>query len=241
VLVAANAIFGDQPHEHAMNLLTVRAIVPALALVCAIELHGQTYETGRTYRFTLNLGASKTARVLGSDSTSLFVIAHNDTDAEFIPYSQIALAEEVRRRDNMITFSGIGLFIGTIAPTYYRRIDDGVMLGGGPRYHNYSKRLGGLIEARIYTAENAPYGFYFAPNIGFLPDFQYPFADGDYPDDAITAGIVLGWQWFTSYRFGLGFGFSFDGVFALENENADRDVDPIGPLVMYRGDIAYAW
>ena len=58
------------------------ALVTAALLMLPGALVAQTYDVGRTYRFTLASGDEMTARVLARDSSGLSVVPISDTDPE---------------------------------------------------------------------------------------------------------------------------------------------------------------
>ena len=194
-------------------------------------------QTGMTYKFLLSVGRTMYARVLSIDSAAMYVLEANDTDPQFVPVHQIVRYSQVAERRNLLTLDPLSFVSDffVVPITYYRRLDDHWMVGGGPRYYRPSDRFGFLLDARYFTAGNAPRGFYVGPNAGFVPKLPYPY-EGEF--DAITAGVVFGWDWSLSYNLTIGFGISLDGVIAMEPTPSHR---PVLPLLFYRADLGWAW
>lgn len=76
---------------------------------------------------------------------------------------------------------------------------------------------------------------YVGPDAGFVPNLPYRY-EGEF--DAITAGVVFGWDWSLSYNLTIGFGITLDAIIPIEPTLLHRSVLP---LLFYRADLGWLW
>lgn len=158
----------------------------------------------------------------------------------------VSTSEDITPRSNMLIVNPLKFF-WMYNLSYYRRLNEVVVVGGGLQTPTISG-LGGFganAEIRFHPSGKAMRGFYAAPNVSynlFMPTYD------DAPDESVSAfsvGGLLGWQWFPGDDFAIGLGIGVDYYFLGSSFDEEDDQSSIstfnGTLPAIRFDIGYAW
>jgi hypothetical protein len=149
----------------------------------------------------------------------------------------IAEAEDITPRNSMIIINPLK-FLLFYNISYFYKINDGVVIGGGVQMPT-PKDINGFgvnAEARFYPTGKNLRGFYFAPNVSYndLTD------DTDNETASIfSIGGLVGWQWFPGDQFAMGLGIGIDYYFFSGSDEDFNDYDGFAPALRF--DIGYAW
>ena len=156
--------------------------------------------------------------------------------SEAVIISQI---EDITPRSGMIIINPLK-FLLFYNISYFHKINDGVVVGGGIQMPTISgvNGFGANAEVRFYPSGKNLLGFYFAPNISYnhLTD------ENDETISLFSIGGLVGWQWFPGDQFAMGLGIGVDYYFLSdENGGSDDFEDYSGMAPLLRFDIGYAW
>jgi hypothetical protein len=149
----------------------------------------------------------------------------------------IAEAEDITPRNSMIIINPLK-FLLFYNISYFYKINDGVVIGGGVQIPT-PKDINGFgvnAEARFYPKGKNLRGFYFAPNVSYnsLTD------EANDEDASITSvGGLVGWQWFPGDEFAIGLGIGVDYYFFSGSDESFDEYDGFAPALRF--DIGYAW
>lgn len=149
----------------------------------------------------------------------------------------ISETEDITPRENMMVINPLKFFL-FYNLTYYRKIDDTFVIGGGFQLPTL-KEINGVginAELRIHPGKKALRGFYIAPNLSFN---TLSTSETNSTAQAFSIGVLVGWQWFPGSDFAMGLGIGIDHYFLSNSKDAFTSYDGNVPAVRF--DIGYAW
>lgn len=158
-------------------------------------------------------------------------------DTVFTESVIISSSRDITSRESMIAINPLK-FLLFYNISYYHKLNDGLVIGGGIQMPTISgiEGFGVLAEARFYPNGNNLKGFYFAPNISYN-DLT---SNEDNESASITSvGGLVGWQWFPGEQFAMGLGIGADYYFFSGTITDFNDVNGFAPALRF--DIGYAW
>ncbi|RJP64506.1 MAG: hypothetical protein C4539_14365 [Ignavibacteriales bacterium] len=154
-----------------------------------------------------------------------------DSTGKEIVREATVITEDITQRNNMITINPLKFFF-FYNLSFYHSLNNSVALGFGLQTPTI-KGIDGFginTELRFYPKERSLRGFYIAPN------FSYNVLE---EVSIVSAGALLGWQWFPGDDFAIGLGIGLDYYF-FGKEEGDLDYYN-GTAPALRFDIGYAW
>ncbi len=149
----------------------------------------------------------------------------------------IALSEDITTRNNMMIVNPLKFFL-FYNLTYFRKVDESIVLGGGVQFPTI-KGINGFginAELRIHPSKKALRGFYVAPNISYN---NLSTSGSKSSANVFSIGVIAGWQWFVGSDFAIGFGLGIDRYFLSNSKDAFTKYEGNVPAVRF--DIGYAW
>jgi hypothetical protein len=158
----------------------------------------------------------------------------------------ISKSEDITPINNVIVLNPLK-FILYYNLSYYRKINNSLVLGGGLQIPTIKdiKGWGLNLEARLHPSAKGPRGFYVAPN------FSYNSISSTYHDtyntqseqsvSSTSLGVLLGWQWFPGDEFAIGLGIGTDYYFLSTSDKYGLFGSYDGWIPALRFDIGYAW
>ncbi len=159
--------------------------------------------------------------------------------------------EDITPYTDMVNINPLKFFIA-YNMTWYHKIANNAAVGIGAEFGALHENTawGMNAEFRFYPSKKSMHGFYFAPNISYVQatNVDYYFYDGygSYTARTMTAGMLLGWQWFPGSDFSIGLALGADAYIPLNTSHADS-YDLLGGIYgsgvypAIRFDIGYAW
>lgn len=159
--------------------------------------------------------------------------------------TKVSTSEDITPRSNLITINPLKFFL-LYNISYYHRINDVIVIGGGVQTPAISELQGWGIqaEARFHPSRKALRGFYVAPNISYNRLWVSSDDPGEDPTaTAFSVGVLVGWQWFPGDEFAIGLGLGYDRWFLSTNndDETDRFDSFSGGAPALRFDIGYAF
>ena len=149
----------------------------------------------------------------------------------------ITQSEDITPRNDMFVINPLK-FLLFYNLSYFHKINDNVVLGGGIQMPTISgiDGFGFNLEARFYPKGKNLRGFYVAPNIALTH-----LKSGSVGSNPFSVGVLAGWQWFPGDQFAIGFGLGVDyymGNISAHDEDF-HNYDGTAPALRF--DIGYAW
>ncbi|MBA4406140.1 hypothetical protein C0389_02580 [bacterium] len=149
----------------------------------------------------------------------------------------ISETEDITPRENMLIINPLKFFL-FYNLSFYRKIDNALVLGGGFQLPTL-KDINGFgvnAEIRIHPGKKALRGFYIAPNLSFN---NLSTSRTNSNAQVFSIGVLVGWQWFPGNDFAMGLGIGIDHYFLSDSKDAFTSYDGNVPAVRF--DIGYAW
>lgn len=149
----------------------------------------------------------------------------------------ISKVEDITPRSNMLIINPLKFFL-FYNLSYYHKIDNSIVLGGGFQLPTIEgiNGFGFNAEVRIHPSKKALRGFYIAPNISYN-NLTTSGANSD--ANAFSIGALVGWQWFPGDEFAMGLGIGIDHYFLSNSRDVFDSYDGNAPAIRF--DIGYAW
>ncbi len=193
----------------------------------------------RTILLSLLIGTVMLASAFGQDRTDekKWSIDPKTGDTLYTEAVIISQTEDITNRNSMIIINPLK-FLLFYNLSYFHKIDDNTVIGGGVQIPTISGLTGfGLnAELRIHPNGKNLRGFYFAPNISY----NRLSSDEDDESASITSvGGLVGWQWFPGDQFAIGLGLGVDYYFFSGDGDSFTKLNGTAPLLRF--DIGYAW
>lgn len=149
----------------------------------------------------------------------------------------LSQTEDITPRNSMIVINPLK-FLLFYNISYFHKINDGVVIGGGIQTPTISglSGFGVNAETRFYPSGKNLRGFYFAPNLSY----NNLSGEGSSESVSVTSvGGLLGWQWFPGDQFAIGLGIGIDYYFFSGSDDSFSKINGTAPALRF--DIGYAW
>ncbi|MBI3124925.1 MAG: hypothetical protein HYZ10_11035 [Ignavibacteriales bacterium] len=149
----------------------------------------------------------------------------------------ISKSEDITPRSNMLIINPLKFFL-FYNLSYYRKIDNTLVIGGGFQLPTIKgvDGFGFNAEIRIHPSRRALRGFYIAPNISYN---NLTTSGANSNANVFSIGALIGWQWFPGDEFAMGLGIGIDHYFLSNSKDAFNSYDGNVPAIRF--DIGYAW
>jgi len=149
----------------------------------------------------------------------------------------ISKSEDITPRSNMLIINPLKFFL-FYNLSYYRKIDNTIVIGGGFQLPTIKgvDGFGFNAEIRIHPSRRALRGFYIAPNISYN---NLTTSGANSNANVFSIGALVGWQWFPGDEFAMGLGIGIDHYFLSNSKDAFNSYDGNVPAIRF--DIGYAW
>ncbi len=196
----------------------------------------------KTFLLAFFMGCAILFSTFGQDRTDekRWTIDPESGDTIYAESLIISRTEDITTRSNMIIINPLK-FLLFYNISYFHKINDGTVIGGGIQVPTVSGITGFGInsEVRFYPNGINLRGFYIAPNISYN---NLSGGDDNGSFSITSIGGLVGWQWFPGDQFAIGLGVGIDYYFFSGKNTDDDDFDKLnGTAPLLRFDIGYAW